>query len=435
MKKVLIITYYWPPSGGAGVQRWAKFAKYLPQFGWKPVIVTPKNPEYPIIDKSLINDISPEVEVIRLPIWEPYGIFKKITGRKKEEKVNTGLLFDEKRQTLMEKVSLWIRGNILIPDPRVFWVNPSAKRLKRMIPTIKPDIMVTTGPPHSIHLIGLKIKKKSPSIKWVVDFRDPWSEIDYLDCFYASKIARNRQKRLEKKVINTADRVITVSPTWAGELQVHTTKKVNCITNGFDSEDFASIKPYEGNDKFVISYFGIINSFRNRPAFWQALEDLCEKNREFYDKLQIQIIGTSDSGLAKSLEKYPKVVANTVINGYIPHTEVIKKYNESSCLLLLLNKTKNSKGHIPGKLFEYLAAKRPILFLGDVNGDAAKIIENTKSGKICSFSDKDKIRESIEQLFYSSTFPENSKSAPLPALKYSRKNLTRELIQVFEELV
>ncbi|HKI88004.1 MAG TPA: hypothetical protein VKA38_03185, partial [Draconibacterium sp.] len=179
MKRVLIITYYWPPSGGGGVQRWLKFVKYLPSNGWKPVVAVPENPEYPVIDLSLQEDVPKEAEIIKLPIWEPYGIFKKITGRKKEERVNTGLLFDEKKQTSIEKISLAIRGNFLIPDPRIFWVKPSIKRLKKLIPELNVEAIITTGPPHSVHLIGYRLNKIF-GIPWIADLRDPWSNLDML---------------------------------------------------------------------------------------------------------------------------------------------------------------------------------------------------------------------------------------------------------------
>ena len=428
MKKVLIITYYWPPSGGGGVQRWLKMSKYLPQFGWKPFVVVPKNPEYPTIDETLLKDISEEVEVIELPIWEPYGIFKKITGRKKTDKVNSGLLFDEKKQSFSEKISLWIRGNILIPDPRIFWVYPSANRLKKMIPELDPQVIVTTGPPHSVHLIGLKLKKKFPHIKWIADFRDPWSEIDYLDSFYSSKIARNWQKKLEKKVLDSSDNVLTVSPTWRKELQNMTRTKVNCITNGYDIDDFIQQKIVPEENKFIISHIGFINSYRNPVALWEAIEELCVDNEEFQKKLLIQIIGTSDRGLQTSIENYPNVSKNTIITGYIPHTEVIKKYSQSACLLLLLNNSKNSKGHIPGKFFEYLAAKQPILAIGPLNSDINEIIIKCKAGVTCEFNDKEEIKHTLLKFYNLQKTSAKSKGNSIT--EYSRSALTKDLVNM-----
>ncbi|QIA06723.1 glycosyltransferase [Draconibacterium halophilum] len=430
MKKVLIIAYYWPPSGGGGVQRWLKFTKYLPENGWKPIVVVPKNPEYPVIDQSLEADVAKEATVLKMPIWEPYGLFKKLTGRKKDEKVNTGLLFDEKKQSFTEKLSLWIRGNILIPDPRIFWVRPTAKRLQKLIPELKPDFIITTGTPHSIHLIGRRLKNLFPEIPWLADLRDPWSDLDMLDQFYVSGWARNRQRSLEQSVLETADVVTTVSPTWTKELQAKVETPVHCITNGYDSEDFKNYDYQSANDNFIISHVGIINSYRNPEPLWSALEELCTELPDFKRKLKLQIIGITDAGLGKSLDKFPQLRERTSVTGYIPHEEVVKKYQESACLLLLLNNTKNSNGHIPGKFFEYLASGKPILAIAPENSDVAGIINDNQFGFACDFEDKEKIKETILQVFKNSVvIPDTIK-----VNEYSRRDLTYKLVKLLKNL-
>lgn len=423
MKKVLIITYYWPPSGGGGVQRWLKFVKYLPTNGWKPIVVVPKNPEYPVTDESLEKDIPPEAEIIKLPIWEPYGIFKKLTGRKKEEKVNTGLLFDEKKQTLIEKISLWIRGNILIPDPRLFWVRPSVKRLKKIIPELQPDIIITTGTPHSVHLIGTELKKQFPELPWLADLRDPWSTLDILDQFYTSNRAKKRQQKLEYNALSIADIITTVSPSWANELQQTVKTPVHCITNGFDSEDFLIPTVQIETKKFIISHIGLINSYRNPEPLWTALEELCNENIEFKEKLELQIIGITDSGLGKSLDKYPQLKSRTKVTGYIPHKKVVEQYQKSACLLLLLNNSHNSQGHIPGKIFEYLASGKPILAIAPKNSDVALIIHKNKIGFACSFEQKEKIKKSVTSIYQNEIKKPDEKTIEL----YSREYLTKKL--------
>lgn len=423
MKKVLIIAYYWPPSGGGGVQRWLKFTKYLPQNGWEPIVVVPKEPEYPVLDKSLETDVPAEATIIKLPIWEPYGIFKKLTGRKKEEKVNTGLLFDEKKQSLTEKISLWIRGNLLIPDPRVFWVKPTARELIKRIPEIKPDFIITTGTPHSVHLIGKRIKKHFPDIPWLADLRDPWADLDMLDQFYTSAWAKQGQRKLEHKVLTLANIVTTVSPTWAKELQAKTSTPVHCITNGYDSEDFKNYNYITNNNDFIISHVGIINSYRNPEPLWSALEELCTELPDFADKLKLQIIGITDAGLGKSLDKFPLLKKQTSVTGYIPHEQVVKKYESSSCLLLLLNNSKNSNGHIPGKFFEYLASGKPILAIAPESSDVAKIIGENQVGFACSFEEKDSIKKAVVTIFNEV----DKKSAAKIIDRYSRKSLTNKL--------
>lgn len=429
MKKVLIIAYYWPPSGGGGVQRWLKFTKYLPQYGWEPIVVVPKDPEYPVIDKSLEADVPAEATVIKLPIWEPYGIFKKLTGRKKEEKVNTGLLFDEKKQSVIEKLSLWIRGNILIPDPRVFWVKPTAKELIKRIPKLKPDFIITTGTPHSVHLIGKRIKKRFPEIPWLADLRDPWADLDMLDQFYTSAWAKNRQRKLEYKVLTMANVVTTVSPTWAKELQAKTKTPVHCITNGFDSDDFENFDYNANNSAFVISHVGIINSYRNPEPLWSAMEELCNEIPGFKEKLKLQIIGITDAGLGKSLDKFPQLKDKTSVTGYISHEKVVEKYQNSSCLLLLLNNSKNSNGHIPGKFFEYLASGKPILAIAPERSDVAKIIRVNNFGFACPFNEKDTIKNALLTIFKK----EERKPAANVIDGYSRKSLTIKLASLLSK--
>lgn len=423
MKKILIITYYWPPSGGGGVQRWLKFVKYLPASRIKPVVVCPKNPEYPVIDESLLDDIPEEAEIVRLPIWEPYWIFKKITGRKKEEKVNAGLLFDEKKQTLVEKFSLWFRGNFLIPDPRRFWVRPTVKRLIKLIPQIKPEAVITTGPPHSVHLIGYHLKQKL-NIPWIADLRDPWSTFDIYDKFYPTKWARNQQKKLEKKTLSGADKILTVSPSWAAELQNSLKKEVVFIPNGYDEKDLNQ-ESTANPDNFLINYVGLINSFRNQSVFWESLNELCAENETFNKKLKIQFVGIYDDRINESFEKYKNLAGKLRFSGYIPHSEVKFRYAESDCLLLLQNRSDTSKGHIPGKVFEYLASCKPILALANTKSDIEKIIKDCKAGIVCHFDDKESIKKGITSIFNKEAFHHDIEKIN----SFSRQKLTIKLTE------
>ncbi|MCP4551507.1 MAG: glycosyltransferase family 4 protein [Bacteroidetes bacterium] len=428
MKKALIITYYWPPCGGGGVQRWLKFVKYLPEYGWKSFVAVPENPEYPVIDTTLLEDVPEDAEIIHLPIWEPYNIFKKLTGRKKEEKVNAGLLFDDSPRSLMEKFALWIRGNFLIPDPRVFWVRPSIRRLTKQIEIIKPSVIITTGPPHSVHLIGRGLKKKFREIMWIADFRDPWSEFDILDNFYPTKLALTRQRTLEKRVLDLADIVLSVSPTWAEKLQEFTQTPVKFLPNGYDYEDFTSSSKATQN-KFIIAYTGILNSYRNPLVFCKALEEVCLENSDFNDHLEINIFGISDTGLNKILFEFPSILSKTTMRGYVSHNDVIHHYAKSSCLLLLLNNTKNSKGHMPGKFFEYLAAKKPILAIGPSSSDTGKIIKELKSGMICESDDKENIKKAIIEIYVK--WKSNTTYDMKDISEFSRSKLTEKLVGLF----
>ncbi|WP_423130101.1 glycosyltransferase [Gaoshiqia sp. Z1-71] len=417
MKKVLIISYYWPPSGGGGVQRWLKFSKYLPEFGWKPYVAVPENPEYPVSDETLSREIHPDIVEIKIPIWEPYHLFRLFTGKKKDEKVNSGFLKNSEKRSLTERISLWLRGNLLIPDPRVFWVGPAFRRLKREISVIKPDWIITTGPPHSVHLIGLKLHRQF-GIKWMADFRDPWSTIDYLDWFKPTRLARNLQARLERKVLKTADVTITVSKNWAAELRKLGAKNVAVITNGFDETDFKETsvpKP----DQFILTHTGLISSFRNPSSLWTVLDRLCETNPGFASKFELRLIGNVGPEVIDEINQKTELKKHTRFKGYLSHQEVLQEYAESSVLLLLLNQSDNGAGHIPGKFFEYLAAQKPILALGDTEGDVAGILKETGNGQIV-----DPQHVSDAGSYILSLFNNEITLEPCRPKTYSRKSLT-----------
>ena len=256
MKKVLIITYYWPPAGGSGVQRWLKFTKYLPKNNWIPIIYTPENPYFEVKDPALLDDIPSEASVLKKSIWEPYALKAKLFG-KGDTSQSAGVVF--RKRSFKNYMINWIRGNIFIPDPKVYWVQPSVKFLQDKIRLEGIEHIVTTGPPHSMHLIGLSLKQAIPNLKWIADFRDPWSELDILEEFHLLPFVRNRHRILEKKVLQNADITLTVSERWAEDLKRLEAKNVQIIYNGYDSDDF-KIEPKE-NDKFIIGHYGLLNHF------------------------------------------------------------------------------------------------------------------------------------------------------------------------------
>jgi glycosyltransferase involved in cell wall biosynthesis len=269
LKKVLIISYYWPPSGGAGVQRWLKFAKYLPQFGWQPIIYTPENPDFSIKDESLLKDIPKEAEVLKTKIWEPYRLYKLFSG-KKSENANAGF-FAGGKKSWKQRLSIFIRGNFFIPDPRVFWVKPSVKYLKKYIEENAIDAIVSTGPPHSMHLIALGLKKHFPTIKWIADFRDPWTEIDFYHELQLTSWADKKHKRLEKEVIESADEVLVIGNKMAEQFS-KLKENVSVIYNGFDEDDFPK-NPNEESNYFTIVSVGSMNKDRHHEEFWKHLKN------------------------------------------------------------------------------------------------------------------------------------------------------------------
>ena len=396
MKRVLIITYYWPPSGGSGVQRWLKMSKYLPEYGWQPVIYTTENAEYQIIDPTLEKDVSPETEVIRRPIVEPYSLYKRFLGIK-QEKVQVGFASESKKSGWKEKLSVWIRGNCFIPDARCWWVNPSVRYLKDYLKEHPVDAIISTGPPHSMHLIAMKLKKAT-GITWIADFRDPWTEIDFYDELHLTRWADRRQHKLEHQVLTQADRVVTIGWDCARGLGRLGNRNVRVVPNGYDWELEATKPAAPLSQEFTLTYLGVVTPSRNAPQLWAALKELKEENAEFGKKLKIKLVGQVDQSVTENLDAMG-LRDNTEIIPYIPHDEILPVQQSSQVLLLLINNTPNAKGILTGKLFEYLASGRPILCIGPEDGDAARVIRETLSGITVGFEDKVKMKKEIEDLY------------------------------------
>lgn len=426
MNKVLIITYYWPPSGGAGVQRWLKFAKYLSDFGWEPIIYTVENGEYPVLDYDLLDEVPKEITVLKTPIWEPYRIYKKFTGRKKEDKINSGFLSEKKNSKFLDQLSIWIRGNLFIPDARKFWIKPSVNFLINYLKDNPVDVVVSSGPPHSSHMIALKLKEKN-KLPWVADFRDPWTNIDYYKELLLSKKSDLKHKKLENIVLTKADKVITIGKSLSEELKLLGAKNIDVIENGFDPDDFQLNEDISLDKEFTIAHIGSFTPSRNHIVFWQALKELITENSDFSNELKLQLVGKVDYSVKMNIEKYGlEKYVNYV--GYVPHGEVIKYQKKAKLLLLMINNTPNAKGIITGKVFEYIASKRPILVVGPEDGDLSTIINTTKSGIVCGFDDVKKLKLTLLRLYNNQINFE-----PDPAA-YSRQSLTKKLSEILNQL-
>ena len=432
MKRVLIITYYWPPSGGSGVQRWLKMSKYLPENGWQPVIYTPENPESPVEDPSLLHDVPPEAEVIKRKIVEPYSIYKKLLGIKEEQKVKVGFINEgERKQGWKENLSLWVRGNLFIPDARCWWVKPSVRFLKKYLKEHPVDAIISTGPPHSMHLIALKLHK-ALNIPWIADFRDPWTEIDYYGQLHLTRHSDHKQHKLEHKVLTQADKVVTIGWDAAKGLKALGAHSVQTITNGFDNE-IASSTPIAASEKFTLSHIGALGASRNAIHFWEAIGNLVKNDSQFRNDLSIKLIGQVDVSAIETI-KANGIMGNTELITYIPHEEINKMQMEAQVLLLFINNTPNAKGILTGKLFEYLSSGRPILCIGPEDGDAAHIISEAKAGVTVGFEDKEKMKAIIKEL-YGAYKSGTLKGCPNEAIKkYSRKSLTIEFVEMMNKL-
>ena len=430
-KKVLIIAYYWPPSGGSGVQRWLKFVKYLPQAGFKPYVFTPKNPSFAVQDQSLLKDVPVEAEIIHFPIWEPYEAFFKLSsffGDKSKSAKPTALV-SGKKKSFFQNISTWIRGNFFIPDPRVFWVKPSVKFLEKYLAENNISTIITTGPPHSVHLIGYRLRKKNKSLRWLADFRDPWTEWGFLDSLMVGKIARKVHKRLENKVLSTADEIITITPFYVRRFETLSKRNVRLLTNGFDEDDFKNIA-YRKNEKFLIWHVGIINEKCDPRPFILAVVALMEQNQDFKSNVVIEFIGEVHPDIKSFVQNYPALSTVIRYTGNIPHKELISRYGESSLLLLILNGYKNAEGYLPGKLFEYVATGLPVFAVGPTDGDAAALLKETQAGYMFESGDHQGMIDRLEIEF------NNWKLSDQPLVKqsasniYSRQAITQKLAKL-----
>lgn len=423
-KKILIITYYWPPAGGPGVQRWLKFAKYLPEFGWKPTVFIPENPSYPIVDETLAKEVSPDLEIIKTKIWEPYQI-AEFFG-KDNKKFKAGQFDVGNNQSWKSKLSIWVRGNFFIPDARVFWVKPSVKYLKKYLRENHFDAFVTTGPPHSMHLIGLELKKEFPDLKWIADFRDPWTEISYYKHLKLTKKSDQKHRNLEIQVFKKADLTLATSYTDAENFRKNGANAF-CITNGFDG-NLEKLK--EKNEKFTLSYVGVLEQLRNPEVLWQVLIELIEEYEDFKNDFQVKFVGRIDDRIFKNLEKSP--LKNALHHlGYLSHSDSNIEMQNSDLLLITNFPEETSKGIIPGKIFEYLATGNQIISFGPKESDVKKILAETNAGKHFPYDDFEGLKHFILEKF-EDWKSGNQTSENKNIDQFSRKNLTKKLSELLE---
>ncbi len=425
LKKVLIVVYYWPPSGGGGVQRWLKFAKYLRDFGWEPVIYAPKDADYPQLDDELIADIPKDIQVIKKEIWEPYKLYRKFVGNK-EAKPQLGAVSGNEKKSLKKKLSYWVRGNLFIPDAKMYWVKPSYKFLKKFLPNNNIQHVITTGPPHSLHLIGYKLQKNL-GVKWIVDFRDPWFHLDNLDEFKLSKRAMYKQQKWRSKVVTNCSKLIVLTNFEKEKNSAFKPREnISIIRNGFDEEDFKEIKKVE-TSKFVIGHYGTMGEDRNPKELWQALSQLVKSSEMFREKLSIQLVGPTDPLVFQSINDYGLNEYLDYID-YLPHKSTLALMKSASVLLLLINNNHTSSGRLTGKIFEYMAMEVPILGVGVNDGEAGKLLKQTETGIMFDFNDSVGIRKCIEEWFKGAGY----KATNGKINAYTRRALTQQLSELLD---
>jgi len=427
-KRVLIISYYWPPTGGSGVQRWVKFSRYLPSEGWQPVVYTPLNPEMITVDESLAKEIPAEVEVIKTRIFEPYEIYRKLTGKKGGAQKGEVNPINAGKKSFGQRVAMFIRGNFFVPDPRCFWIGPSVKYLKNYLKEHPVDMIVSTGPPHSMHLIARKVAL-STGIPWIADFRDPWTKMFYFKHLGLTKFSEKRHAKLEKQVLDDATVVVAVSPLVRDEFVKMTKTPVELITNGFDENDAVVAKP-DGN--FNLTHTGLFASDGIPETLWEVLSEKAAADEEFASKLRIRLVGKTDAAVLGSLDA-AGLEKNVVHLGYQPHHVAVEEQVNATILILPLRKEPEYRAVLPGKLFEYLSARRPILGIGQPDGAMATIVADTNTGETYNWDDKGALKAYIDR-HWDAFKRGDSLYEGKDVSAYSRRALTRRMAELMNRL-
>lgn len=423
MKRVLIISYYWPPNGGAGVYRWLKMSKYLPEFGWQPVVYTPENPEVVADDPGLLKDVGVQVEVVKQPITEPFSLYKRFTGRAQSERVQTAFLSEKRAGGWKEDLALWVRSNFFIPDARVWWVKPSIRFLKDYVKEHPVDAIISTGPPHSMHLIAQGLKRAT-GLPWIADFRDPWTGIDFYGQLSLTNWADRKQHRLEREVLTHADRVVTVSWSWANDLEALGAKNVEVITNGFDRADV----PEENiavDDRFSLVHIGSMSATRDLPGLWKALAGIGEVDPTFRERFVLRFVGPVDHSVVESATA-AGLSGHIERLGRVSHAVAMHEMQRARVLLLPINDTPNSAGILPGKLYEYMSVGRPILAVGPSTGDVARVLGSTHL--LAPREPDPTMRAAIRSLF-----DRVQPTVGQDIQRYDRRELARTMVELLNE--
>ncbi len=428
MKKVLIITYYWPPAGGPGVQRALKFVKYLPQFGWEPIVLTVENPDSPVDDASLFEDIPEGTKVYKTKALEPFGLYKKFTGKKSDSKIPNDVLVSKNNTSIKEKIANWIRLNLFIPDAKIGWKSYAVKKGLEIISDENIDAIFTTSPPQTVSLIGLALAKRS-RVKWITDFRDPWMEIVYYQNIKRSWITTKIDSSLEKKVFSKANGVVTISNDmirlFKEKVKFH---KFYLIPNGFDETDFANSKK-EINENFTIAYTGSISKDRVPYVLFSALNKLI--NEDGINNLSLTFAGRYCKEFTDEIKRNNlSQIAN--LKGFVPHNESTKILQNADALLLVVDDVKDNKGFLTGKLFEYMGSKKPIFAIGPVSGDANEFLQQANAGAMVDYKDENSAYLLLKEMY--ENWNNNNSQYTFEVEQFSRKNLTRQLTEVFEEV-
>ena len=412
--KLLIISYYWPPSGGSGVQRWLNFSNSLVKKGWDITVFTAENANFPILDNELENSINQSIKVFRVPILEPTSLFKKNSSN------------NIKSSNIFQKIKLWIRANLFFPDSRMFWIKDVTKQATNYIKNNNIDCLITTAPPFSTHIIGLNIKKNT-KIKWITDFRDPWSDFFQFRLLPMSTYIRNKHLKFENKCLNNADSIITTSPSLTKKYSLINSCSYT-LTNGFNS----FIENNE-TDKFLIMYSGVMKSVQNPKNFWKVLKEICLENENFSNDLLVRLIGDFDKEILNSNDLKP-IESKVKFEKYLDKSKLDIEMSKARVLILSSVNLDYVNNIIPGKLFYYFSFKRPIIAFSNLNSDVSDLINKTNSGLVFDYSNEIDLKNYILELYSNYKLKKNN-FKPKGLASFSYDNLSEKLDDLLNKTI
>ncbi|MBL7076052.1 MAG: glycosyltransferase [Kiritimatiellae bacterium] len=436
MKKALIITYYWPPAGGGGVQRVAKFCKYLPELGWEPVVLTVANGNYPAQDESLLAEVAQIEKVYRAPSLEPHVLYNglaRLVKRAPKGRSGSENATSDRGPSRLHRLGELVRLNLFVPDSRIGWRRSARRKGLEIIAREQPDLIFSSSPPYTPHLIASDLKKVT-GLPWVVDFRDPWLENHAYNTAPRLGFIKQWNRKLETRVLQKADHVLAANPGIKNfammKLGEDQQGKFQVITNGYDVEDVRpAIRPLP---RFTVSYYGTVYPQGFPMELFEGMRELIDADPAFAGDFHFRIIGSISPNVRASVEQTVPAT-NLTVSDYIPHSDMIDQLYETQALVVVLNDFVNNHVYAPGKIYEYLPSGNPILGIGPANGDAAALLAQTQAGVMLNYGDKDGIKQFlIDQ--YAKWKGGTLSKGPVGYPPFERQHLTRELADVFNRL-
>jgi glycosyltransferase involved in cell wall biosynthesis len=433
-RKVLIISYYFPPSGGAGVQRVLKLVKYLPEFGWQPIVLTvDEEADFPARDPSLLAEIPAATPVHRTRIFEPYGLYRKWTGKSKSDAIDIMTNASGTGGSTAEKISRWVRATFFIPDARRFWKRPALAEAEKILLNGPVDLILSSAPPYTCHLIGMALHERH-RIPWIADFRDSW--VGWLSAPIRWRLPDRIDRGLERRVLSRADGLVSVSNGVMNDLMSRNSEiprdKWRLIPNGFDAADFEGMATGASEGRFIWTYSGSLYGKRNPAAFLGALESLFAERPDYRLKMLFRFVGRLDPLYLDAFRRLGDAFEHIP---YVPHRESLGYLLNSSALLLIIDEAAAAASIVTGKIYEYLASRKPILALAP-EGDAADLIRGLNAGRVASPGDAEGVKavmkEWMESWLAGRPIPHASVEAVRP---FERRTQAGEMAAFFEEIV